>query len=122
MEENESVKNIWQHVYIVILSIHTSFPCLNQGFRVDAELRVRQNPTEDFEEEITLGGVDNRQFVTLFLRDIFIGRYYTVFDVGNSQIGFAQAWDHKLKPISKRVRAFRLLILQIGETPFHKNN
>nr|BAC05689.1 aspartic protease BmAsp-2 [Brugia malayi] len=38
------------------------------------------------------------------LGDVFIGRYYTVFDVGNSQIGFAQARDSAGKPIGKRVR------------------
>ncbi|VDO83735.1 unnamed protein product [Onchocerca flexuosa] len=40
------------------------------------------------------------------LGDVFIGRYYTVFDVGNSQIGFAQARDSKGKPIGKRVYTF----------------
>lgn len=40
------------------------------------------------------------------LGDVFIGRYYTVFDVGNTQIGFAQARDSNGKPIGKRVRTF----------------
>ncbi|KAL3997452.1 Cathepsin D domain protein [Acanthocheilonema viteae] len=40
------------------------------------------------------------------LGDVFIGRYYTVFDVGRSQIGFAQARDSTGKPIGKRVHAF----------------
>ncbi|CAG9535749.1 unnamed protein product [Cercopithifilaria johnstoni] len=40
------------------------------------------------------------------LGDVFIGRYYTVFDVGKSQIGFAQARDSKGKPIGKRVQTF----------------
>lgn len=41
------------------------------------------------------------------LGDVFIGRFYTVFDVGNSQIGFAQARDSRGKPIGKRVRMFQ---------------
>lgn len=40
------------------------------------------------------------------LGDVFIGRYYTVFDVGNSQIGFAQARDSNGKPIGRRVHTF----------------
>ncbi|VDN17135.1 unnamed protein product [Gongylonema pulchrum] len=40
------------------------------------------------------------------LGDVFIGRYYTVFDVGNEQVGFAQARDSSGKPIGKRVRTF----------------
>ncbi|EFO15196.1 aspartic protease BmAsp-2 [Loa loa] len=40
------------------------------------------------------------------LGDVFIGHYYTVFDVGNSQIGFAQARDSNGKPIGKRVHTF----------------
>lgn len=42
------------------------------------------------------------------LGDVFIGRYYTVFDVRNSQVGFAQARDSNGKPIGKRVRTFEL--------------
>ncbi|KAI6229225.1 Necepsin II [Aphelenchoides besseyi] len=40
------------------------------------------------------------------LGDVFIGRYYTVFDVGQSRVGFAQAKDKSGNPIGKPIQPF----------------
>ncbi|VDM92919.1 unnamed protein product [Litomosoides sigmodontis] len=55
------------------------------------------------------------------LGDVFIGRYYTVFDVGNSQIGFAQARDGNGKPIGKRVHTFASLPNEKKRKNFHES-
>ncbi|KAI6177374.1 Necepsin II [Aphelenchoides bicaudatus] len=41
------------------------------------------------------------------LGDVFIGRYYTVFDVGQTRLGFAQAKDKTRMPVGKAVTAYR---------------
>ncbi|KAI6192673.1 Necepsin II [Aphelenchoides fujianensis] len=40
------------------------------------------------------------------LGDVFIGRYYSVFDVGQTRVGFAQAKDKDGKPLGKPVTKF----------------
>uniref|UniRef100_A0A914H6F2 Peptidase A1 domain-containing protein n=1 Tax=Globodera rostochiensis TaxID=31243 RepID=A0A914H6F2_GLORO len=52
-------------------------------------------------------GFDLPSFEKLWvLGDVFIGRYYTVFDVGQSRVGFAQAKDENGAPIGPEVRNF----------------
>jgi len=40
------------------------------------------------------------------LGDVFIGRYYTIFDLGQSQVGFAQARDANRRRVGVPVRKF----------------
>jgi hypothetical protein len=40
------------------------------------------------------------------LGDVFIGRYYTIFDFGQSQVGFAQARDANRRRVGVPVRKF----------------
>ncbi|ETN83510.1 eukaryotic aspartyl protease [Necator americanus] len=43
------------------------------------------------------------------LGDVFIGKYYTVFDVGQARVGFAQAKSEDGFPVGTPVRTFRQL-------------